>query len=69
MLENKMIDIEKKNPDGTNAFWIAARFGKGDAMKVLAEHGIDVLNENEKGFNALHIAARYNYIDIVTMLA
>ena len=43
MLENKMLDIEKKNPDGTNSFWIAARFGKGDVMKVLAEHGIDVL--------------------------
>ena len=48
MLENKMIDIEKKNSDGHNSFWIACRFGKGDVMKVLAEHGIDVLVEDKK---------------------
>lgn len=44
MLENKMLDINKVDHDGVNSFWIAARFGHGGVMRVLAENGIDVLN-------------------------
>ena len=63
MLENKMLEINKKDAEGVNSFWIAARFGHGAVMSVLAENGIDVLNTDTKGYNALHLAAKFNYIN------
>ena len=70
MLENKMIDINKEDEDGVNAFWIAARCGHGDTMRVLAEHGINIYNTDRKnGNNALHLAARFeNRHNILDML-
>ena len=59
MLENQMIDINKTDEDGLNAFWIAARCGHGDVLRVLAEHGIDIYNADKKGNNALHLSAKY----------
>ena len=53
-----MIDINKQDEEGVNAFWIAARCGHGDIMRVLAQHGIDIYNADPKGNNALHISAR-----------
>ena len=44
MLMNTMIDLNKEDEEGLNAFWIAARCGHGDVMRVLAEHGIDIYN-------------------------
>ena len=44
MLTNRMIDLNKEDEEGLNAFWIAARCGHGDVMRVLAEHGIDIYN-------------------------
>ena len=54
-----MIDINKTDEDGLNAFWIAARCGHGDVLRVLAEHGIDIYNADKKGNNALHLSAKY----------
>ena len=69
-----MIDINKKDSDGVNAFWIAAYFGHGKVMSVLAESGIDVMNVDPKGANVLHIAAKkaslkgYPAEEIISML-
>lgn len=49
MLENKMIDINKTDSEGLNAFWIAGRCGHGEIMQVLAEHGIDIFNKDKQG--------------------
>lgn len=69
MLENKMVDINKVDEDGLNSFWIAARCGHGDIMRVLAEHGIDIYNTDKKGNNALHLSARFeNRANILDML-
>ena len=59
MLENKMIEINKKDEEGLNAFWISARCGHGKIMGVLAEHGIDIYNTDIKGNNALHMSAKF----------
>lgn len=59
MLENKMIEINKQDEEGLNAFWIAARCGHGQIMGVLAEAGIDIYNTDGRGNNALHMAAKY----------
>lgn len=54
-----MIQINKQDEDGLNAFWIAARCGHGNVLRVLAEHGIDIYNTDMKGDNALQMSARY----------
>ena len=59
ILENKMIDINKKDSEGLNAFWIACICGNGEVMKVLAERGIDILNTDKIGNNVLHTAASH----------
>ena len=68
MLENKLVDINKKDAEGLNAFWVACRYGHGDVMRVLAEKDIDILNTDKKGFNVLHIAAKHKYVNIIEML-
>jgi len=59
ILENQMMDINQRDEEGLNAFWIAAKCGHGDVLRVLAEHGIDIYNADKKGNNALHLSARY----------
>lgn len=44
MLENKRIEINKRDDQGLNAFLIAAKHGHGDVMRVLAENGIEIYN-------------------------
>jgi len=52
-----MIDINKQDEDGLNAFFIAAKHGHGEVMRVLAEHGIDIYNTDRDGNNVLHMCA------------
>lgn len=59
VLENKMIDINKKDHEGVNAFWIACICGNGGVMRLLAERGIDIHNTDKQGNNALHVAAKH----------
>ena len=42
-----------------NAFWIAAKHGHGEVMRVLAEHGIDIYNSDRNFNNALHLSAKF----------
>ena len=45
MIQNPTIDIQVVEPEtGVNAFWIAAFYGHGGVMRVLAEKGIDIFN-------------------------
>ena len=39
-----MIDINKQDEHGLNAFHIAAKYGNGEVMRVLAEFGIEIYN-------------------------
>lgn len=54
-----MIDINKLDSEGLNAFWIACICGNGAVMKVLAERGIDIMNTDKFGNNVLHVAAKH----------
>lgn len=54
-----MIDINKRDSEGLNAFWIACICGNGAVMKVLAERGIDIMNTDKFGNNVLHVAAKH----------
>lgn len=68
MLENKMLDIQKLDKEGLNAFWIACRYGHGSVMRILAEHGIDIFCRDKHGFNVLHLASKFKHINILEML-
>ena len=69
LLENKKIEINKTDEQGLNSFWIAARCGNGEVMRVLAEHGIDIYNTDKNGNNALHLTARMeDRFNILNML-
>ena len=60
MLENKKLDVNKKDENGLNSFWIAARYGNGEIIRVLAEAGIDIYNTDKRGNNALHLSAKFD---------
>lgn len=70
LVRNPTIDIQVTEPEtGVNAFWIAAFYGHGGVMKVLAEKGIDIFNHNKiTGSNALHISTQKNFTNVVQML-
>ena len=68
LLANRALDIQKKDEEGLNTFWIAARYGHGDVMKELAEKGIDIMNVNKLGLNVLHVASKYKYPNVTDML-
>jgi hypothetical protein len=45
MLLNPTIDIHvKMHPEMTNSFWMAAYYGHGKVMNLLAHKGIDIFN-------------------------
>jgi len=58
MLNNTTLDIDIIDEHtGINAFWLAAFYGHGKIMEILAEKGINILNTHkETKSNALHVA-------------
>ena len=70
MLKNPTVNIHLVDPmTGVNCFWLAANFGNGHVMKILAENGIDTLNTHSKTLsNALHIAVENKNKEIVELL-
>ena len=68
-MKNPHIKIDLINKNGVNAFWLAASFGHGKIMSLLAEAGSDIfVVHKKKGYNALHIAAKKDYHNVVKML-
>lgn len=62
------IDIQDEKT-GTNAFWVAAYFGQGECMGLLASYGADILSKHkETGSNALHIAIKRKHYKVAEML-
>lgn len=70
LLKNLSLDIDAlEEKSGSNAFWIAAYYGRGQCMSLLANANIDILNST-KGTqsNALHIAVQRKHYEIAKML-
>ena len=70
ILQNPTIDIHviEKNT-GVNSFWLAAFYGHGEIMNMLAEAGIDIMNRHKKTLNnVLHTACDRQYPHIVQQL-
>ena len=68
LLRNIKINVNHKNNEGLNSFWIACMHGFSKVMVMLASKRIDLLNVSEHGMNALHLAVNKNYPDIVKLL-
>lgn len=70
ILQNRNLDIDAiEEKSGTNAFWIAAFFGRGECMQLLAQAHIDILNRSKlTNMNALHIALQRKQYRVAKML-
>ena len=68
MLKNKNINIHVENEHGVNAFWVAAFYGHGTIMTILAKRSINTLSKNFKHVNALHLAVTQDHLHIVKHL-
>jgi ankyrin repeat protein len=70
ILENPMIDIHVVDKNtGVNSFWLAAFYGHGEVMNLLANAGIDILNKHKKTkYNALHTVCDKKFSHIVQQL-
>ena len=57
-MKSVTIDINYIDKEtGTNAFWIAAYYGRGECVSFLANAGANILiKHNESQSNALHVA-------------
>ena len=70
ILQNPTIDIHViDETTGVNSFWLAAFYGHGEILSMLAEAGIDIMNRHKKTLNnALHDACDRQYPHIVQQL-
>jgi len=68
LLRNPKINVNAKNFEGVNAFWVATSQGFSKIITLLASKKTDLLCLSEHGMNALHAAVNKNYPDIVKML-
>jgi ankyrin repeat protein len=57
------------NKTGTNAFWIACFYGRGECVGILANAGIDIFNKHtETNSNGLHVAIERKHYEVANML-
>lgn len=49
-------DINKGDPNGHTALYLAAKFGSYDAVKVLIDRGASILCRSNEGYTPLHVA-------------
>lgn len=70
ILENRSLDIDAiEEKSGTNAFWIAAYYGRGECISLLANANIDILNKSKStNSNALHIAIQRKHYEVAKLL-
>ena len=67
LVENQSIDINLRDrKTGVNAFWLAAFYGRGNCLRILAEAGSDIMVKHKiSGANAVHIAILRGHFNIV----
>lgn len=54
LLEQKNLEINKKDRGGQTALWVAVKMGRLDFIELLKEHGADFSMTYENGNNLLH---------------
>ena len=68
LLQNRRLDINKRDKFGVNAFWIAAFYGHVKTLELLAKTEIDKYAMNQNGSNALHMAVKRNNREVLNAL-
>lgn len=70
ILNNRMLQIDViDEKTGTNSFWLAAFYGRGLCMGMLAQAGINIFNTHKvTKSNALHVAIERKHYECATML-
>ena len=68
MLSNITVDINKKDKNGVNAFFMAAYHGKVLVMRRLMEKGAAMFEKNANGSSVLHIAVKRANMDVLDEL-
>ena len=68
MLSNMQIEVNKKDKNGVNAYFMAAYHGNVSIMRRLMEKGADIFQKNSNGSNVLHIAAKRGNTDVINEL-
>ena len=58
MLSNPRLEINKKDKNGVNAYFMAAYHGNVSVMRRLMEKGAEIFEKNANGSNVLHIAVK-----------
>ncbi|KAJ8917768.1 hypothetical protein NQ315_010674 [Exocentrus adspersus] len=67
-LENKQVQIDDKDENGTTALMVAASKGRTSLVRELLTHGADPNIEDNDGWTALLCAAKEGHVDIVCQL-
>lgn len=68
-LEGEGIDLNTRNADGQPPLCYAAKYGRGDEVKLLLATGMAAVNETcDLGQTALHYAAKYGREDEIRIL-
>ena len=68
LLSNPHLDINKKDKNGVNAYFMAAYHGHVMVMRRLMGKGAEMCEKNTNGSNALHIAVKRGNVDVVKEL-
>jgi len=70
ILENQQTKIDVvDNQTGTNAFWVACFYGRGECVGLLANAGVDIFNKHsETSSNGLHVAIERKQYEVANML-
>jgi len=70
LLQNKRLVLDVVDEStGVNSFWLAAYYGRGECMGLLANAGINILNTHRfTKSNALHVACERKHYEVANML-
>ena len=68
MLSNRDIDVNKKDKNGVNSYFMAGYHGHISVMRRLMEKGADIFQKNSNGSNVLHIATKRGNMSVLKEL-
>ena len=65
MLTNPGVEINKKDKNNVNSFFMAAYHSNMPVMRRLMEKGADIYEKNSNGSNVLHIAVKRGNLEVL----
>ena len=65
MLTNPGVEINNKDKNNVNSFFMAAYHSNMPVMRRLMEKGADIYEKNSNGSNVLHIAVKRGNLEVL----